>query len=159
MQERDIRANFLRGETLFPLFMILFIGVLFYDALQAPPRPMILPRSVQLIVLVLLFVQFFKSLLAKRPPVAKSAEEGAVEGKIKWKLFVTFVGMILIPFASYLIGYIPTCCIYVLLTILYWGGSKIHHIIIAEVLVVGLIYGVFVKILDVIFPVGWLFGG
>jgi hypothetical protein len=74
-------------------------------------------------------------------------------------MVITFAGMLLIPFASYVIGFTLTGCLYVLLTILYWGGSKIQHIIIAELFLLALIYFVFEGILGVSFPVGMLFGG
>ena len=159
MFARDLARNIRKGETLFPLGLFCFVAILFYDTLQAPPRPMLLPKAVQFIMLVMLAIQFLKCLLAKPAETERTEEERAAKRKVTIKLTVTFIGMMLIPFASYVIGFVLTGCLYVLLTILYWGGSKLRHIIIAEVCLLALIYGVFQGILDISFPAGMIFGG
>ena len=135
------------------------VGVLFVDSLNAPPRPMLLPKAVQFFLLVMLSIQFLKCLLAKTIEKEKTAEERIAARKVNRKMLISFIGMLSVPFASYVIGFILSGCLYVLLTILFWGGSKIIHIIIAEVFLVALMYGVFTRILDISFPVGILFGG
>ena len=120
---------------------------------------MLLPKAVQFIMLVMLAIQFLKCLLAKPAETERTEGERAAKRKVTIKLTVTFIGMMLIPFASYVIGFVLTGCLYVLLTILYWGGSKLRHIIIAEVCLLALIYGVFQGILDISFPAGMIFGG
>ncbi len=159
MSANDISKNFRKGEALFVLGLLVLVGVLFYDSLSAPPRPMLLPKAVQFFLLVMLSIQFLKCLLAKTVEEERSEEELAAARKVKWKMVISFIGMLSIPFASYLIGFMLSGCLYVLLTILFWGGSKISHIIIAEVFLISLMYGVFTMIMDISFPVGILFGG
>jgi hypothetical protein len=137
MSANDLARNIRKGETLFVLGLLVLVGVLFADSLGAPPRPMLLPKTVQ---------------------KEKTEEERIAARKVKRKMIISFIGMLAVPFASYLIGFILSGCLYVLLTILFWGGSKISHIIIAEVFLIALMYGVFTKILDISFPVGILFG-
>jgi hypothetical protein len=159
MSANDLARNIRKGETLFVLGLLVLVGVLFADSLGAPPRPMLLPKTVQFILLVLLSIQFFKLLLTKTVEKEKTEEERIAARKVKRKMIISFIGMLAVPFASYLIGFILSGCLYVLLTILFWGGSKVSHIIIAEVFLVGLMYGIFTMILDISFPVGILFGG
>jgi hypothetical protein len=159
MSTHDLARNFRKGETLFVLVLLMLVGVLFVDSLSAPPRPMLLPKAVQFFLLVMLSIQFFKLLLTKTVEKEKTEEERIAARKMTRKMVISFIGMLAVPFASYLIGFILSGCLYVLLTILFWGGSKVSHIIIAEVFLVGLMYGIFTMILDISFPVGILFGG
>lgn len=159
MSTNDLTRNFRKGETLFVLGLLVLVGVLFADSLNAPPRPMLLPKAVQFFLLVMLSIQFFKLLLTKTVEKEKSEAERIAASKVTKKMIISFIGMMAVPLASYLIGFILSGCLYVLLTILFWGGSKISHIIIAEVFLVALMYGVFTMILDISFPLGILFGG
>ena len=159
MSYRDLAKNLRRGETIFPLVLFIIVGIFFFDSLQAPPRPMLLPKAVQFIVLALLAVQIVTTLLAKPDARGAGAEEKRAARRERLKMLVTFAGMMLIPFSAMLIGFLLTGCLYVLLTILYWGGSRIRDILLAEAIVIALIYGVFEKVLEIPFPPGLLFGG
>lgn len=159
MSAKDLAKNLRKGETLLPFGLFLMVSFIFYDSLQAPSRPMLLPKMVQSILLIMLAIQFLKCLLAKPADPGKTAAERAASRKMAIKMSVTFTGMLLIPFASYVIGFTLTGCLYVLLTILYWGGSKVRYILIAELFLLALIYFVFEGILDIRFPVGMLFEG
>ncbi len=159
MRAKDLARNIRKGETLFPLFLFVLVGVLLYDSLHAPPRPMLLPKAIQALLLVLLAVQIVRSLLAKNAGSEPAGEARRAVRKENLKMLVTFIGMMLIPFCVYLIGFLPTGCVYVALTVIFWGGKRIRDMIIAEAILVALIYGVFQRLLSISFPAGLLFGG
>jgi hypothetical protein len=159
MSAAKLSKNLSKGETLFPIALFIIVGMFFYDSLNAPPRPMLLPRTVQFIVLALLAVQIVKTILAEPVGKNQTMEERTAARRERLKMLVTFAGMMLIPFLAILIGFLFTGCLYVLLTILYWGGSRIRDIVIAEAIVIALIYGVFEVLLQIPFPAGLLFGG
>ncbi len=159
MRAKDLARNIRKGETLFPLFLFLLVGVVFVNSLQAPPRPMLLPRAIQLLLLLLLAVQIARSLLAKSSGAEPSAQQRREARRADLKMVITFIVMLLIPLSVYLIGFLVTGCLYVAVTILYWGGRKIRDLVIAEAILVALIYGVFQRLLLISFPAGILFGG
>lgn len=159
MRVKDLPRNLRKGETLFPLFLFVVVGVLFYDSLQAPPRPMLLPRAVQFVLLVLLAFQTGRSLLAPSREVQATPEQHAAGRKESRKMLVTFIGMLLIPVAVHLVGFLLTGAVYVVLTIVFWGGRRIRDIVIAEAILLALLYGVFQRLLSIPLPAGILFGG
>jgi hypothetical protein len=159
MSAREILKNLKRGETLFPIFLLVVVSIFFVDSMKSLPRPMFLPRMVQGFVLVMLTIQVVKCLLAKPTEDTRTDSEKTSARRESVKMLITFIGMVLIPIFAWLIGFLLTGCIYVLLTILYWGGSRKRDIIISEIIVIALIWGVFQNILMIDFPVGILLKG
>ncbi len=159
MSARGILRNLKRGETLFPIFLLIVVIIFFVDSMKSLPRPMFLPRMVQGFVLVMLAIQVLKCLMATPLEDTRTVGEKASARRESVKMLITFIGMALIPVFAWLIGFLLTGCIYVLLTILYWGGSRKRDIVISEIIVIALIWGVFQNILAIDFPVGILLKG
>jgi len=133
--------------------------VLLNDSLNSPPRPRILPMTVQIIVLVFLLYQIIKKLLKpSRVQVQTERSESPANKEYK-KMTATFLLLLISPCFTWLIGFVSTSFFLVLALGWFWGQRSLLNFALAEAFVVGLLYGVFQRVLDVPFPAGLLFGG
>jgi hypothetical protein len=146
-------------ETVFLLVLALITGVLLNDSLHSPPRPRILPMTVQIIVLAFLLYQIIKKLL-KPSEVQVETEHGqSPTNREDKKMLATFLTLLIFPCFTWLIGFVLASFFLVLALGWFWGQRSLLNFALAEALVIGLLYGVFQRVLDVPFPAGLLFGG
>ena len=144
----------LRPDILIPLAIAFGMAVLLKDTIGGPPRPLLLPRVVELGTLVLCIIVAIENFVKGMPADVKENPMFKEVGK----LVLTFIGVLCFPLGTYLIGFLPTGMLLILVVFLAWGGEKKiwRHLIIGEALVVALIWGIMMTLLQYEYPKGVL---
>jgi hypothetical protein len=157
MEETTVWKRVWRAHVLVPFVMAIGLGMLLNDSYHAPPRPMLLPRSIQIGTLILCVILAIKNFI-KLPVVPDSAKDPQKVKEMK-KLIITFIGILSFPFWTYFLGFVVTSLILVFGVFMTWGREKKvwRHLIIGEALIVILVWGIMIWFFRFEYPQGLLF--
>ena len=154
MEEKKMSRTAWRADILVPAFIALGLALLLNDSYHAPPRPMLLPRAVQVMTFGFCIILAVKNYLKAKPVPVKDP----AKAREKIKLLITFAGILTFPFWTYLLGFLLTSVILVFCVFMAWSTRRRvwRHLIIGEAIIVFLLWGVMIWFFRFEYPRGIL---